>query len=61
MQARVYLETICMHISYVFQCEEVRYIVKFFSQAKDHILIIYHPEKSIHTPVTLNQVGTKGG
>ena len=40
-----------MHISYVFQCEEVRFMVRFSSQAKDHVLSIYHPDNSINTRI----------
>jgi hypothetical protein len=50
--ARVlYIKTVYIDLSYVFQRKEVLFVVKFFSQAMDHVLIIYLPGNSINTSI----------
>jgi len=55
--ARVfYIKTVYIDLSYVFQRKEVLFVVKFFSQAMDHVLIIYLPE----LPQILDLQGFRG-
>lgn len=49
-----YIKTICIDLSYVFQGNEVRFVVRFFPQVMNHVLIIYLPEKNINASVNIN-------